>query len=70
MHAAWAADGFPGCQSPLWDRIQGWQVVAAVLLIMAAWTLVQVARMHYMVRMAEKSQTPPPERPPDERPDG
>jgi hypothetical protein len=61
----WSAiDSFPGCSSPLWDRIAGWQVVAAVLLIMAAWSVVQIARMYFMARIAERTPARPPDEPP------
>lgn len=50
-----AAQEFPACQSNLWDRITGWEVVIAVLLIMAAWTAVQTARMYFMWRVAQTS---------------
>lgn len=36
------------CKSALWDKIDDWEVVSTVLLIMLAWTIVQVARMYYM----------------------
>ena len=48
-----AADQFPACQSNLWDHVNGWEVVAAVLLIMASWTATSVARMHFMAKIAE-----------------
>ena len=41
------------CKSALWDRIDGWEVVVAVLLIMAAWATVQVSRMYFMAAMAK-----------------
>lgn len=41
------------CKSTLWERIDGWEVVIAVLFIMAAWSVVQVARMYYMAEIAK-----------------
>lgn len=50
-----AVDNFPACNSPLWDRIAGWEVVAAVLFIVAAWASVQISRMYLMVKIAQVS---------------
>lgn len=40
------------CKSALWDRIYGWEVVFAVLLIVTAWCIVQVSRMYFMWKVA------------------
>jgi len=40
------------CRSALWDRIDGWEVVMAVLLIMSAYAVVQLGRMYFMYRTA------------------
>lgn len=40
------------CKSALWNRIDGWEVVVAVLLIVVAWTVVQVARLYFMAVVA------------------
>lgn len=47
------AEPFPGCNSSLWAHVNGWEVVAAVCLIMASWTATSVARMYFMTRIAE-----------------
>lgn len=49
------AEPFPGCNSPLWQHINGWEVVVAVLLIMGAWTATSIARMYFMWRIAQTS---------------
>lgn len=46
------------CKSALWDRIDGWEVVTAVLVIVTAWTVVQVARMYYMAAVARIGNEP------------
>lgn len=40
------------CRSALWERIDGWEVVTAVLLIVSAWALVQVSRLYFMAVVA------------------
>jgi hypothetical protein len=52
-HATLADPTFPACHSNLWEHINGWEVVAAVLLIMASWTTTSVARMYFMWRVAQ-----------------
>ena len=47
------ADASTICKSALWERITGWEVVAAVLLITTAWAVVQVARMYYITEAAK-----------------
>lgn len=46
------------CKSPLWDRIDGWEVVVAVMLIVTAWTTVQVARVYFMAVVARIGNEP------------
>lgn len=41
------------CKSALWDRISGWEVVTAVMLIVIAWAIVQVARMYYFTEASK-----------------
>ena len=41
------------CKSALWNRIEGWEVVVAVLLIVTAWAVVQVSRLYFMVAVAQ-----------------
>lgn len=51
------------CKSQFWDRINGWEVVTAVLLIVAAWSVVQVARMYFFAEASRNcSHGDPPER--------
>lgn len=40
----------------LWDNIKGWEVIVAVLIIMAGWSATNIARMHYMVQMSKAKQ--------------
>ena len=47
------ADTFPACNSNLWNHINGWEVVVAVLLIMGFWAATNIARMHFMVEMSK-----------------
>ena len=51
------------CRSALWERIDGWEVVAVVLLVMAGWSGVQIARMYFMAVVARRDgpATPPVE---------
>jgi hypothetical protein len=48
----WAAAPAQICELPIWDRITGWEVVAAVLLIATAWAAVQIARMYFLAEAA------------------
>jgi len=36
------------CRATFWERISGWEVVAAVLIICAYWALVSVARSYFL----------------------
>jgi hypothetical protein len=47
------AEPFPACNSSLWNHINGWEVVVAVLLIMASWAATSIARMYFMLRIAQ-----------------
>ena len=40
------------CKSAFWTRIDGWEVVVAVMLIVTAWATVQVARLYYTAVIA------------------
>lgn len=57
MNAWLATDTLPVpsqvCANGLWDHIRGWEVIVAVLIIMGAWASTNIARMHYMVKMAQ-----------------
>ena len=50
----WAEDMPPAqiCKAAIWDRLNSWEVVATVLLIVGAWATVQVARMFFMWKTA------------------
>lgn len=44
----------PGlCTDTIWTRINGWEVVVSVLLVMAGWAATNIARMYFMVKIAE-----------------
>jgi len=46
------AIGEQACRSAIWERIDGWEVVTAVMLIVTAWASVQVARLYFMAVVA------------------
>jgi hypothetical protein len=46
------------CANTLWDHIKGWEVIVAVLIIMAGWSATNIARMHYMVLMSRATRAP------------
>lgn len=46
----------------IWQHINGWEVVAAVLVIGACWASVAVARFHYMAVIARLGNGEPPPR--------
>jgi hypothetical protein len=42
------------CQdAPFWQHITGWEAVVAIVFVVTAWTIVNVARFHYMVKIGE-----------------
>lgn len=55
--ASQAVDNLPVpssvCANSLWDNIKGWEVIVAVLIIIGGWAATNIARMHFMVKMAE-----------------
>jgi hypothetical protein len=51
------ADAANVCRSAIWERIDGWEVVLAVLIIVAAWAVVDVARMYFMAVIARNDKT-------------
>ena len=40
------------CKTAIWDRIEGWEVVIAVMLIVTAWAVVQVAKLYFVATVA------------------
>lgn len=58
MHTTITALGEQVCRSAIWDRIDGWEVVTAVMLIVTAWAAVQVARLYFMAVVARIGHTP------------
>lgn len=41
------------CNTTLWERIAGWEVVIVATIIIIGWSFVQVARMYFMAEIAK-----------------
>lgn len=54
----------------MWSHINGWEVVAAIMVIAVSWAAVSVARFHYMAVLGQREPVRPPlKKPPPREPD-